>query len=109
MLFATFYRLPATSTVEGWHRQAPDGFVDAANIGQYGLHRKKLLDSEQWLPRHVERIDNLGTARGPHRLASWARRIDQWLADDVSCWAYFNNDVWAESVADAAWLVVRTG
>lgn len=41
---ATFYRLPRTSTVEGWRDRAPDGFRFAVKGSRYLTHNKKLND-----------------------------------------------------------------
>ena len=43
-------------------------------------------------------------AYGGRRLWRWARRIDDWLAAGCDVYAYFNNDVGAAGVGDAAWL-----
>lgn len=43
----------------------PEGFVYALKLGQFGSHRKKLLDAATWLPNHVERAERLGAALGP--------------------------------------------
>ena len=43
-LNTTFYRLPRPSTVEGWRERAPEGFLYAVKVGQFGSHRMKLRD-----------------------------------------------------------------
>src|SRR5690606_31374514 len=48
-----------------WAAQAPPGVVYALKLGQFGSHRKKLRDAATWLPRHFERIDELGESEGP--------------------------------------------
>lgn len=64
-LNTTFYRLPERSTVERWATDAPDGFVYAVKLGQFGSHRMKLRDVGSWLPNHVDRLELLGDAAGP--------------------------------------------
>ena len=41
----TFYRLPPPTTTEAWEAQAPEGFVYAVKLGQFGSHRMKLKDA----------------------------------------------------------------
>lgn len=103
-LNATFYRLPTEAAVEGWASRVPDGFTFAAKVGSFGTHRKKLLDPETWLPRHLERIQALGTHLGPNLLQlppRWSRRADRldrfldlWPTD-IRC---------AVEVRDRSWL-----
>src|SRR6476646_7563536 len=57
----TFYRLPPIETVDKWAAQAPQGFVYAVKLGQFGSHRMKLRDATSWLPNHVERVRRLGS------------------------------------------------
>ena len=61
----TFYRLPPTTTVEAWAAQAPEDFVYAVKLGQFGSHRMKLRDAASWLPNHLDRAERLGRALGP--------------------------------------------
>jgi uncharacterized protein YecE (DUF72 family) len=65
-LNTTFYRLPKAKTVEDWQAQAPPGFIYALKVGQYGTHRKKLLDAGTWLANHLDRVDRLGSHLGPN-------------------------------------------
>jgi uncharacterized protein YecE (DUF72 family) len=101
---ATFYRLPAASTVEQWARRVPDGFVFCPKLGQYCSHRKKLKDPDQWLARHLERVRVLGSRLGPNLVQlppRWRRnvdRLDEFLRavpDDIR---------WAVEVRDRSWL-----
>jgi uncharacterized protein YecE (DUF72 family) len=100
----TFYRLPPASTVEGWREQAPDGFTYALKVGQFGTHRKKLLDPVGWLGRHLERSELLADHLGPQLFQlppRWKRdvgRLDELLqvAPD--------RHRWAVEVRDPTWL-----
>jgi uncharacterized protein YecE (DUF72 family) len=62
----TFYRLPTASAVERWAEQAPKGFVYSVKLGQFGSHRRKLMDATRWLPNHLDRVRRLGRALGPN-------------------------------------------
>ena len=64
-LNSTFYRMPSIEAVERWRDAAPDGFVYAVKLGQFGSHRMKLRDPEGWVGNHVERVDALGAHGGP--------------------------------------------
>jgi uncharacterized protein YecE (DUF72 family) len=100
----TFYRLPPASTVEAWAAQAPPGFCYAVKVGQFGSHRKKLLDAAAWLPRHLERADLLGPHLGPNLLQlppRWRRnvpRLEQFLQAAPPAYR------WAVEVRDPSWL-----
>ncbi len=103
-LNATFYCLPAVTTVEAWAAQAPPGFCYAMKLGAFGTHRKKLRDPEGWLARHLERARLLGDALGPTLVQlppRWGRdvaRLDEFL--DVC-----PRDLrWAVEVRDPSWL-----
>ena len=63
---ATFYRLPTTSAVEGWHRRVPDRFLFAVKGSRYLTHNKKLLDPAPIVANVVERLAPLR-----HRLGVW--------------------------------------
>ena len=100
----TFYRLPEASTVDGWRTQAPPGFCYAAKVGQYGSHRKKLKDPEQWLPNHLDRIRRLGDHLGPNLVQlppRWHRdvdRLDRFLREAPT-------DIrWAVELRDSSWV-----
>ena len=76
----TFYRLPPPSTVEKWAEQAPDGFVYAVKLGQFGSHRMKLRDAATWLPNHLDRVERLGRCLGPtlvHLPPKWKRNVER--------------------------------
>jgi uncharacterized protein YecE (DUF72 family) len=84
-LNATFYRLPAPTTVQRWAEQAPPGFRYSVKLGSFGSHRMKLRDAESWLPNHLDRIDVLGDSLGPTLVQlppRWkvdAERLDEFL------------------------------
>jgi uncharacterized protein YecE (DUF72 family) len=100
----TFYRLPPPSTVEGWAAQAPLGFVYAVKLGQYGSHRRKLVDAETWLPNHLDRVERLGPHLGPTLVQlppRWRRdtgRLDAFLA------LVPRHQRWTVEVRDPSWL-----
>ena len=76
----TFYRLPPPETVEGWERQAPDGFVYAVKLGQFGSHRMKLRDAASWLPNHLDRSERLKDHLGPTLVQlppRWKRNVER--------------------------------
>ena len=85
-LNSTFYRLPTPETASQWGSRAPAGFVYAVKLGQFGSHRKKLLDAATWLPNHIERVERLGVALGPTLVQlppRWRRdtgRLEEFLA-----------------------------
>lgn len=54
---ATFYRLPAKSTVQGWSEQVPDGFVFAVKGSRYLTHMRRLRDMKSGLDRFWERLE----------------------------------------------------
>jgi uncharacterized protein YecE (DUF72 family) len=100
----TFYRLPEASTVDGWAAQAPEGFCYAVKVGQFGSHRMKLRDAASWLPRHLERIERLGTHLGPHLVQlppRWKRnvaRLDELLSVAPT------HHRWAVELRDPSWI-----
>lgn len=61
---ATFYRLPARTTVESWRAQAPEGFVFALKASRYLTHVKRLTDLDAGVRRLWERWEPL--AASPH-------------------------------------------
>jgi uncharacterized protein YecE (DUF72 family) len=103
-LNSTFYRLPAASTVEQWERQAPDDFCYAVKVGQFGSHRMKLRDAASWLPRHLDRVERLGTHLGPNLVQlppRWRRntgRLDEFLSIAP------RHVRWAVEFRDPSWL-----
>ncbi|MFP5377970.1 MAG: DUF72 domain-containing protein [Acidimicrobiia bacterium] len=100
----TFYRLPPETTMEGWAAQAPEGFVYAVKLGQFGSHRMKLRDAATWLPKHLDRVERLGPSLGPTLVQlppRWRRdadRLDQFLS------AAPNHLRWAVELRDESWL-----
>lgn len=54
---ATFYRLPAKSTVSGWSGQVPDGFLFAVKGSRYLTHMRRLRDMKTGLGRFWERLE----------------------------------------------------
>jgi uncharacterized protein YecE (DUF72 family) len=104
-LNSTFYRLPSAAAVVKWAEQAPPGFVYAAKVGQFATHRKKLVGSEWWLPRHLERIRLLGDHLGPNLF----QLPPHWKANaarlEEVC-ARLPGDIrWAVELRDPSWLV----
>ncbi len=101
---ATFHRLPAVATVEGWAAQAPPGFCYAVKVGRFGSHRRKLRDPGSWLPNHLDRVEHLGSALGPNLVQlppRWKRdvpRLEDFLA------AAPDHLRWAVEVRDPSWL-----
>ena len=100
----TFYRLPPPETMEGWAAQAPDGFVYALKLGQFGSHRMKLRDAVSWLPNHVDRVERLGRSLGPNLVQlppRWKRnaaRLDEFLD------AAPKHLRWAVELRESSWL-----
>ncbi|MGB8476377.1 MAG: DUF72 domain-containing protein [Candidatus Acidiferrum sp.] len=62
---STFYRTPAVSTVEGWYRKTPPGFVFAAKVPQVITHEKILLDCDEELHQFLKTMDELREKLGP--------------------------------------------
>lgn len=103
-LNATFYRLPAPSTVEAWAAAAHAGFLFAVKLGAFGSHRMKLRDAPSWLPNHLDRVARLGPHLGPTLVQlppRWKRdanRLDEFLR-------VAGRDVrWAVELRDPSWL-----
>lgn len=80
---ASFYRLPAETTVRAWREKAPPGFLFAWKASRYLTHNKKLLDPEDSLRLILDRMAPLGPAHGPvlYQLPPSLRRNDGRLAD----------------------------
>lgn len=101
---ATFYGLPDPSTVAAWRRRAPEGFTYAVKLSQYGTHRKKLKDPDQWLARFIEAVGGLGPTLGPvlcqlpPRWRANPERLEEFLA------AARGDLRWAVEVRDPSWL-----
>lgn len=103
-LNATFYRLPAPTTVEAWAAQAPPGFVYSVKLGAFGSHRMKLRDAASWLPNHLDRVARLGPHLGPTLVQlppTWRRdtgRLDEMLSVAPA------ELRWAVELRDPSWL-----
>ena len=103
-LNATFYRLPAASTVEGWAAAARPGFLFAVKLGAFGSHRMKLGDAASWLPNHLDRVTRLGEHRGPTLVQlppRWKRnvqRLDEFLSVAPATMR------WAVELRERSWL-----
>jgi len=62
---ATFYRLPARDTCEGWRDRTPDGFVMAVKASRYLTHVRRLRDPAEPVRRMLGAFGGLGGKRGP--------------------------------------------
>jgi uncharacterized protein YecE (DUF72 family) len=62
---STFYRAPAKTTVQGWARKTPDGFVFSAKVPQAITHEKALVDCASEFNQFLEAMDCLGDKLGP--------------------------------------------
>ena len=100
----TFYRLPQEKTMEGWAAQAPEDFVYALKLGQFGSHRMKLRDAASWLPNHLDRVERLGRSLGPTLVQlppRWKRdaaRLDEFLSVAPE------HLRWAVEMREGSWL-----
>jgi uncharacterized protein YecE (DUF72 family) len=103
-LNTTFYRLPTPEAVQRWHDAAPDGFLYALKLGQFGSHRMKLRDAASWLPNHVDRASLLGDHLGPTLVQlppKWRRnaeRLDEFFAAAPTTMR------WAVEIREPSWL-----
>ncbi|MBV9383727.1 MAG: DUF72 domain-containing protein [Streptosporangiaceae bacterium] len=83
---ATFYRLPARATFEGWHERTPSGFVMAVKASRYLTHVRMLRDPAEPVRRLLEAAEGLGDRLGPvllqlpPTLAADPGRLDDCLA-----------------------------
>lgn len=82
----SFYRLPATSTVEGWNRQAPDRFRYAVKASRYITHNLKLSEgTEEAVGNLIGRLEPLKSYHGvwlwqlPPNLHRDVERLDRFL------------------------------
>ena len=106
----TFYRLPGPGTFDAWRAQAPDGFLYALKLNQYGTHRRRLREPQAWLGNFVERAVRLGPALGPNLVQlppRWGRDLERLAAFlDVAT----SKDIspaplrWAVEFRDPSWL-----
>src|ERR1700720_3293178 len=62
---STFYRIPAKTTMQGWARKTPEGFLFAAKIPQVITHEKVLVDCDTEFKEFMEVMDCLGEKLGP--------------------------------------------
>ena len=103
----SFYRLPPPEMADHWHEQAPDGFVYALKLGQFGSHRMKLNDAASWLPNHLDRTNRLADHQGPTLVQlppRWKRnvgRLDEFLAVAVELAPHVR---WSVELRDPTWL-----
>lgn len=61
----TFYRTPSVSTLEGWNRKTPPGFLFTAKVPQVITHEKVLVDCDDDLNHFLKTISLLGDKLGP--------------------------------------------
>ncbi len=62
---ATFYRIPARSTVRGWAERTPAHFRFAAKVPQAVTHEAQLVDCQDEFQAFVDVMGELGPKRGP--------------------------------------------
>lgn len=62
---STFYRVPYRSTVEGWKKKTPEGFIFAAKIPRAVTHGGELGDDWEKMEVFIENISLLGDKLGP--------------------------------------------
>lgn len=62
---ATFYRIPAAKTVDGWRDRTPPGFLFAAKLPQEITHERGLIDCAGPLREFVTVMERLGDKLGP--------------------------------------------
>lgn len=83
---ASFYRLPAPTTFEGWRAKAPEGFRYAVKANRFVTHLKKLVGCEEQVDDFVGLARLLGPALGPilyqlpPSLHKDVARLDRFLA-----------------------------
>jgi uncharacterized protein YecE (DUF72 family) len=79
---ASFYRLPAEKTVEGWARRVPEGFVFAWKVSRFITHNKKLKNCADSVDLVFGRMAPLGARYGPAlvQLPPLLHRDDERLA-----------------------------
>jgi uncharacterized protein YecE (DUF72 family) len=61
----SFYRLPATSALEGWCRESPAAFCFATKASRYITHNRKLKDPEETVKKFMAQVNKLGRRLGP--------------------------------------------
>lgn len=62
---ATFYAIPARSTIDGWRERTPEGFQFAAKVPRVITHEKVLSEAQEDIEMFVERMQWLGDRLGP--------------------------------------------
>jgi len=62
---ASFYRLPAQSTIERWRAATPDGFLFSVKAPRVLTHFKKLKGCEQGIQELLARLALFGDNLGP--------------------------------------------
>ncbi len=62
---ATFYRIPADRTVDGWRDRTPPGFLFAAKFPQSITHERLLSDCGRECGAFLRAMDRLGDKLGP--------------------------------------------
>jgi uncharacterized protein YecE (DUF72 family) len=62
---SAFYRLPESRTFADWAARTPGDFVFAVKASRYLTHVRRLADPVEPVGRLVERLEALGTKRGP--------------------------------------------
>jgi uncharacterized protein YecE (DUF72 family) len=62
---ATFYRLPAESTVEGWFDRTPPDFTFAVKGSRFITHVRRLRDVDSAVDLFFSRVSVLGEKLGP--------------------------------------------
>lgn len=102
---ASFYRVPLSTTFEGWREKAPDGFRYAVKVNRFITHMKKLLECEEEVDRFIELARLLGDKMGPllyqlpPSLHKDVERLDKFLArlpSDIEQVVEFRHKSWYE-------------
>jgi uncharacterized protein YecE (DUF72 family) len=62
---STFYATPPETTVQGWVRRTPPGFVFSLKVPQVITHEKKLRRAEEETAEFIGRVRALGDKLGP--------------------------------------------
>lgn len=107
-LNASFYRLPAASTVRGWRDRTPEGFTFAVKVSQLITHAQRFRGVEDLLAHFLERMRGLGDRLGPllHQApptlgrdgALLAAYLDLLPRDLVHAFEFRNASWWDDSI-----------
>ena len=62
---STYYGTPALSTVQGWYKKTPPGFLFAAKVPQFITHERVLLHCDKEFTEFLKTMDALGEKLGP--------------------------------------------